>query len=269
MANEAERQRWSDPGQVANWHKRERFTSRVTPYVLAAAHPQPGERVLEIGPGTGTLGLEVARIIGPHGRLTGADISEGMARLAAQRARETGAKNATFTVADVQTASPPGGPFDLVVAQFSLMFFDEPLAAFTNIRRQLKPGGRIAFACWQEARRNLWHAGAPLAPFVPRPAPPPPGKTRTGPFSLGDPLATRKLLAAAGFVAIHRARRSLVVNVPADSIADEQQIHFMGIPEELHAAAREAYARHYAQFRRPDGLSRFELHFQVFTARNP
>lgn len=268
MPNEIERRRWNDPGQVANWPKRERFTDRVTPYVVTAGDPQPGEHVLDIGAGGGKLSLAIASLVKPDGRVTGADISQGMVDLATARAAEAKLPNATFSVVDVQSETPPGGPFDLAVSQFGVMFFDEPLVAFTNIRSQLKPGGRFAFACWQDARRNIWHAGAPLAPFVPRPAPLPPGKSRTGPFSLGDAHLTRALLVRAGFVRVERIKRSLVVIVPADSVADEQQILSMGVPPEHHQAARDAYARHYAQFLRGDGLSRFELHFQVFTARN-
>lgn len=269
MANEIERKRWNDPEQVANWHKRERFTDRVTPYVVAAAQPTPGERVLDIGAGGGKLTLAMAEAVGPKGSALGADISTGMVAWATGRAEEAGVANARFVVADVQSEDVPGGPFDVAVSQFGVMFFDEPVTAFSNIRRQLTPGGRLAIACWQSAKRNAWHAGTPLAPFVPRPAAAPPGKARTGPFSLGDAMATRRMLTEAGFTDIQRSPRSLAVVVPADSIADEQQILSMGIPPEQHDAARAAYSRHYAQFLRADGLSRFELHFQVFTARNP
>ncbi|MEO8541273.1 MAG: class I SAM-dependent methyltransferase [bacterium] len=267
MANEIERKRWNDERQVANWYKRERFTDRVTPHVVAALSPKAGERVLDIGAGGGKLSLAIAGLVGAKGHVTGADISAGMVEWATGRAKEVGTTNVSFLQADVQSEPVPGGPFDAATSQFGVMFFDEPTVAFTNIRKQLKPGGRIAFACWQPAARNTWNAGPVLAPFVPRPPAPPEGKSATGPFALGEPRATRALLTGAGFVDIQRVPKQLVVVTPGESIADEQQVVSMGVPTEQQDAARAAMAKHYARFLRSDGLSRFELNIQIFSAR--
>lgn len=268
MANEIERRRWNDEQQVKSWPKRERFTDRVVPNVVAALNPTPGEHVLDIGSGGGKLCLAIGARVGTKGKAVGADISSGMVAMATERATAANASNVTFLVADVQTETVPGGPFDAATSQFGVMFFDEPITAFTNIRRQLKPGGRIAFACWQSAARNTWHSGTVLARFVAPPPELPPGKSRSGPFSLGDPRKTRKLLSDAGFVGITRTSRRVVVVVPEDSIFDEQQMTGVNLLPERQAEARAALASHFAQFRRPDGLSRFELNFQIFTARN-
>lgn len=269
MANEVERRRWNDANQVAGWHKRERFTDRITPYVVAAASPRAGERVLDIGAGGGKLSLAIAPLVLPGGRVTGADISEGMVEWAMSRAAEVGAANASFTVADMQTETADGGPFDLVVSQFGVMFFDEPVTAFTNIRRQVKPGGRIAFACWQASVRNAWHTGKVLAGFAPPAAAPSPGKSPTGPFSLADPRATRRILRAAGFTEVERRARSLVVVTAEEAVRDPLQVTGLRLDAARQAEAEAAMERHFAHFRRADGLSRFELRFQVFTARNP
>lgn len=179
MANEFEYRRWNDEQMVAGWSKRERFTDRVVPHVVAAL--QPGERVLDVGSGGGKLSIAIGEAVGGRGKVTGADISAGMVAMATERATDANAKNVSFLRADVQSESVPGGPFDAMTSQFGVMFFDEPVAAFSNIRRQLKPGGRIAFACWQPMARNTWFPGPAIAPFVPPPPPPAPGKSPTAP----------------------------------------------------------------------------------------
>lgn len=269
MANDVERRRWNDANQVAGWHKRERFTDRVTPYIVAAAAPRAGERVLEIGPGGGKLSLAIAPFVAPKGRVIGADISQGMVDWANRRAAEARIANASFTVADMQTETVDGGPFDLVVSQFGVMFFEEPVAAFSNIRKQLKPGGRIAFACWQPGTKNAWHTGRVLSEFAPPAAQPAPGKSPTGPFSLGNPRTARALLREAGFSDIQRAARSIVVVTDEDSIRDPLQVAALRLEGPRLAAAEAAMERHFAGFRRGDGKSRFELRFQVFRANNP
>jgi SAM-dependent methyltransferase len=154
--------------------------------------------------------------------------------------------------------------FDAATSQFGVMFFDEPVAAFGNIREHLKPGGRIAFAFWQPAARNAWYPLPALAPFVPAPPPLAAGKSPTGPFALGDARRTREILSGAGFLNITRIAKRMVVAVPADAIADDAQI--LAVPDDKRDAARKAMTEHFDQFRRNDGLCRFELNYQIFRA---
>ncbi len=268
MANEIERRRWNDEQMVAGWPKRERFTDRVTRYVIGAAAPAPGERVLDIGSGGGKLSLAAAAVVGAGGRVVGADISRGMCALATSRAQAAGVSNVSFAAHDVQSETVPGGPFDVAMSQFGVMFFDEPVTAFTNIRRQLKPGGRIAFACWQPMAKNHWFLGPAVSAFVAPPPPPAPGKSPTGPFALGDPRRTREILRGAGFTSITRSGRGLIVHAPADSIGDASFLVLQGVPQARLAEAEKAMSAHVDRFMQPDGLCRFTLNFQVFTARN-
>ncbi|MBK6562472.1 class I SAM-dependent methyltransferase [Candidatus Amarobacter glycogenicus] len=270
MVNEAERNRWNDEITVANWPKRERFTDMVLPRVLAALQPAPGEVVLDIGAGGGKLSLAIGHHVSPGGKVVGADISTGMVKLATERSTEAKAKNVRFLVSDVQVESVPGGPFDAASSQFGVMFFDEPVTAFTNIRKQLKKGGRLAFACWQSPQKNTWFPGPSLAAFASTPQAPAPGKAPTGPFALADARRTRGILEQAGFVHIKRVPKRLALWAPTDAIADRFMFVLMGIPQSKEEEATAAMNRHFDKFeRRADGSCKFELNFQLFTARNP
>ncbi len=174
--------------------------------------------------------------------------------------------NVRFVVADVQEAEIPGAPFDVALSQFGVMFFDSPRTAFENIRRHLRQGGRFGFACWQVAENNRWHLSRALGPFLPAAPPPVPGAPATGPFSLGDPDHTRGILTKAGFHDISRTALELVADVGSDAIVDDEQLHFLGVTEDLLPAAREAVAKHLAQFERPDGRYDAPLAVQIFVA---
>jgi SAM-dependent methyltransferase len=142
-ANEFERRRWNDESWAALWPRRERLTDKVTEYLLAALALRAGERVLEVGSGGGKAALAAAEAVGGKGAVVGADLSAPLNRLAEQRVSEAGAGNVMFCLADVQTDTVEGGPFDAAMSQFGVMFFDEPIVAFSNIHAHLE-------ACWPD-----------------------------------------------------------------------------------------------------------------------
>jgi SAM-dependent methyltransferase len=267
VTSRPELRRWNDQHWASVWPRREQMTSAVTSYLLTHLAPVPGERILEVGPGAGSATLTLAaRLDG--GSVTGADISEPLIELARQRARAGAVANATFARADLQHERVPGAPFDAAVSQFGVMFFDEPERAFTNIRAQVVPGGRLAFACWQEVARNSWHTGAALAAFVPAPVAPEPGRSPTGPFTLGDPSRTLALLERAGWTEVTPHPYELTVSIGADVLLDSEHMKFQGVPEADLDRAREAARRALAPLERPDGRYDAPLAFQVFTARS-
>jgi SAM-dependent methyltransferase len=267
--NEAERQRWNDARWAAMWPKRERLTDAVTAYVLAAAALGPGERVLDVGSGGGKTAIAAAQAVGAGGAVVGADISVPLCALAAGRAAEAGVANVTFCTVDVQTDAVPDAPFDAAISQFGVMFFEEPVTAFANIRAHLVPGGRLVFACWQSPEQNPWLFASVIAGFVPPPPPPLPGKSPTGPFVLADPERTTGILRAAGFVEIRRTPYEITVEAPRDSVVDDDQLTFMGVPANQLAAAQAVLDTHMRQFVVTPELSRFSLAFQVFEASAP
>ncbi|HEX6681746.1 MAG TPA: methyltransferase domain-containing protein [Candidatus Limnocylindrales bacterium] len=145
--NDAQRDRWNgDSGHrwVAERRRHAGVRQNLMPHLWAAADIKPGERVLDVGCGCGENAAEAAR----RGAIvTGIDFSEPMLAAARDLTSEV-----TFVLGDAQTY--PLKDFDLIVSTFGVMFFDDPVAAFANLRSGLRPGGRLAFLCWQPQSRN-------------------------------------------------------------------------------------------------------------------
>ncbi|SDE17517.1 class I SAM-dependent methyltransferase [Glycomyces harbinensis] len=198
MANESMRQNWTDgaAGWVANEAVFDAVFAPVTAALLDAARPAPGRRVLDVGCGTGTL---LAKSAAAGAQVVGVDISEGMAAAARGRVPE-----ATVLVADAQTADllgqAPGAPFDLVVSRFGVMFFEDPQAAFANLRRAAAPGARLVFACWRSLEENpMFSLGSTVLAdrLDPKPESPAPGAP--GPTAFADRGRLDALLTGAGW----------------------------------------------------------------------
>jgi hypothetical protein len=146
------------------------------------------------------------------------------------------------------------------------MFFDQPVTAFANVRRQLAPAGRLGFACWQSIEKNPWFVGPAVAGYVPTPAPAAPGKSPTGPFSLSDPERVIEILTASGWSDVRHDPRELTVEIDREAIHDDGQLTFLGVPDVSLAKARHAVEEHLARLEGPDGRIRAPLAFQIFTA---
>jgi SAM-dependent methyltransferase len=166
----------------------------------------------------------------------------------------------------MQTDPVGGGPFDAALSQFGVMFFDEPVTAFLNIRAHLRPGGRVVFACWQGIEKNPWFPGSAIAALLPPPPVPLPGKSLAGPFAFADPAHTEAVLRAAGFVDVHRTAHELSIEAPHDAVVDDVQFELMDIPADEREAAKAVVGEHMRQFAVGAELSRFPLAFQLFDA---
>jgi SAM-dependent methyltransferase len=137
------------PGVSARSRQHERMdraVAEVTKALLELAAPQPGVRVLDIGCGSGTTTLELAARVGPDGHVLGADIAEQSVARARERIATAGLRHAEVIVADVSSQPFEPNSFDLSFSRFGVMFFSDPTTAFSNVRRAMKPGGRVALA---------------------------------------------------------------------------------------------------------------------------
>ncbi|MGC1214898.1 MAG: methyltransferase domain-containing protein [Micromonospora sp.] len=166
--------------------------------LLAAV--RPGDRVLDIGCGNGQLTRLAAARAGAR-EAVGVDLSAPMLDRARASAADEGVANVEFVRGDAQVHPFPPGAFDVALSRFGVMFFADPVAAFGNVGRALRPGGRLAFASLDDVRHgDLGRVLAALARHLP-----PPATDGTGvaePLSLADPSAVRTVLTAAGFIAV-------------------------------------------------------------------
>ncbi|GAA0905253.1 class I SAM-dependent methyltransferase [Pseudonocardia zijingensis] len=169
--------------------------ARYLPPFLDAVALEPSSQVLDVGCGNGITTREAAR---RAAHVTGVDLSTRMLDLARRRAAAEGLTNVSFVQADVQIADLGDARYDRVISRNGVMFFGDPVAAFANLARTLRPGGRLVLLVWQTMADNPWFTAFRDAIAVGRqlPVPPPDGP---GPFALGSPDRVRTLLTSAGF----------------------------------------------------------------------
>ena len=157
--NAAQSEHWNSD-EVRRWvTEQDRFDRMLAPFATALLEAAPlgaASRVLDVGCGTGLTTCEAARIA-TAGGARGLDISGQMVEAGRARAAAEGLVNVTFDVGDAQTERF-AAEVDVVISRFGVMFFDDPTAAFANIRTALAPSGRVAFVCWQSLSANPWMA---------------------------------------------------------------------------------------------------------------
>jgi ubiquinone/menaquinone biosynthesis C-methylase UbiE len=158
-----------------------------------------GDRVLDVGCGFGDTAIKLARIVGPKGEVLGIDCCDAFLAAAEADREQAGIDNLSFIRGDAEVALPEGA-FDFVFARFGTMFFANPVAGLRNMRRSLKPGGRMAHIVWRNPADNPWLSMAKdvVLDFLP----PPGDDARScgpGPFSMADEPTVRKMMEIAGY----------------------------------------------------------------------
>lgn len=179
----------------------DRFEGMIAPIgdaAIAAAGFAPGESVLDVGCGGGATSRVIARLVGPKGRVLGADISPALVEEARRRAAAEKQGNVEFRLVDAAKGALPAAAFDVLFSRFGVMFFEDPFAAFRNLRAAVRPGGRLAFACWAAPIENHWILSVigALARHVELT---PPAPRAPGPFAFAEADYVTEILGSAGF----------------------------------------------------------------------
>jgi len=185
-----------DPRSLAQaaWASvREPLDQQLSPLglrAMAALDPRPGERILDVGCGAGQTVVQLADAVGPGGEVFGIDIAPLLLSIARQRA--TCHPNVKFIEGDAQTYALLAERFDALYSRFGVMAFDDPVAAFRNLRSALKTGGRLAFVCWRSLAENELD-------LLPLRAAGLEAEIDATPFSFSDPTRIRDVLQASDF----------------------------------------------------------------------
>jgi SAM-dependent methyltransferase len=197
-ADQADEWDGADGAYWATYHEEyERLLGVFDATLVGAVGVQNSDRCLDLGCGTGatTRALAAAAV---DGSVLGVDLSGPM--LAIARAAAQGLRNVAFVQADAQVYAFEPASFDVAVSRMGSMFFGDPVAAFGNVCKALRPGGRLALTVWQEVAANVWITaiddalGEPPTEEAEEEA-----GYSPGPFSMADPAVCASFLQHAGF----------------------------------------------------------------------
>lgn len=250
----------------------DRLFAAVGDRLVEAGFPGTGGRVLDIGCGAGSTTLAMAWELGPQGGCLGVDISRPLIETAARRAADAGLAGARFVAADAQTHSFERAGFDAAISRFGVMFFEDPVAGFANIRRALRPGGTLAFAAWRSPAENPFmtaatRAAAALLPELPTPAADAPGQ-----FGLARAERISEVLDGAGWSQIEIRPLDVEACLGGEDLnryavrMGPVGLAMQTLDEAERAPIRDAVLRGFEPFVR-DGAAHFNLACWLVTAR--
>jgi SAM-dependent methyltransferase len=194
---------WNGPGGQ-HWADRQPtqdiVLAPVSDILIDRAKAKAGERIIDIGCGCGSTTIALAQKVGPTGHVVGVDISAPM--LARARQIAPVGLPAEFVLADATIYKFDPSGFDLLASRFGVMFFAEPAVSFANMRKALRPSGRLTFACWQDPRANPFFMAPLQAVYKHVPKLPQLGPEDPGPFSFASEARVNRILGEAGFTGI-------------------------------------------------------------------
>jgi SAM-dependent methyltransferase len=205
---------WNGPGGQ-RWANRQQaqdvVLAPIADLLIDRARPKAGERVIDVGCGSGATTIAFARKVAPSGHAFGVDISGPMLA----RARESAPKElpVEFVLADATVYPFDPQSFDLLASRFGVMFFADPALSFANMRKALRPSGRLAFACWREPRENPFFMAPLQAVYKHVPKLPPQGPEDPGPFAFASEARVHRILGEAGFTGIAMEPCNLALDV--------------------------------------------------------
>ncbi len=205
------RRQWTDADVVAAWGKwHDRFSAQTrfaTKVIVEAAQVEPGMEVLDLACGTGEPALALAKAVGPAGHVTLTDISPGMIEIAQANARKARLANLTARLADAEALPFADETFDVVTSRFGIMFCPDYGQALREVRRVLRPGGRVALIVWGPQDQALFRNTVGVLSRHVETAKPDPGAPT--PFVFAKPGTLSAALSQAGFREVHEANRTV------------------------------------------------------------
>jgi SAM-dependent methyltransferase len=234
-------QRWTDR-QAAQ----DVLLSPVAQLLIERIAPKAGDRIVDVGCGCGAISIALAGRVAPDGFVLGVDISAPMLERARQLAPK--ALPLDFVQADATVYPFEAGRFDLLVSRFGVMFFAEPAVSFANLRKALRPNGRVVFACWREPKDNPWMMAPLQAVYRHVPRLPQVGPEDPGPFAFASEARVTRILREAGYADIAMEASNLALDIAIgrglDAAADAaleigpSARALEGHPPEVRSAAR-------------------------------
>ena len=213
-----QRQEWDtvSSGWRAWWKAFEQSVQPLSDRLIALAHIEPGQRVLDIATGIGEPAVTAARRVGPAGRVVAIDQSPQMLAIARERVAELGLQNIEFRELDAERLDLLDGKFDAALCRLGLMLLPQLVSALELVRQHLVPGGRFAAAVWSTPQKApvLSLPSVVFRRYIEMPAPP---AGMPGPFSLSDRSALEQAFARAGFSEVHSELMELTLELPSAS----------------------------------------------------
>ena len=246
---------WDDHVDFVDDH-----SADATAALVERLAPAPGERVLELAAGPGSLGPMWARLVGPSGSVVLSDVAPGMVAVAERR--NAGEPNVTVDLVDASAIDRPDASFDVVACRMGLMFTPEPSAALAEIHRVLRPGGRVGAMTWGGMEHNPWMTCVGMAAMVHGLVSGGPPVGPGGIFSLSDPGQVRTLLEDAGFREVQVEEVDVSFRSPdvdshvrrVSSLAGPLAAAFAGASEEQLTAVHRTAAELAAPYTTDDGV---------------
>jgi len=179
--------------------------------------PRARERVVDLGCGLGDTTIELGKRVGPDGRAIGLDAASNFIATARKEASEASSRNVSFEVADIE-AAVPGGPYDLAFSRMGTMFFASPVIALRNVRKALRPDGRLCIVVWRKREANdcVHRAEVIVRELLGDPPKQDQVTCGPGPFSMASADLVGDQLVAAGYTDIAFERSDAAVEIGAD-----------------------------------------------------
>jgi len=261
-----ERVDWWSTGQA----RRQQTLGAVTEMMLDLAGIQSGSRVLDVAAGTGESTLMAAARVGSNGHVLAADVSNSMLNVAAEAARKAGLTNVETRVMNAENLALDTDWFDAVICRVALMLFPNPAKALTEMRRVVKPGGKVAVMVYAALEKNPYHGilhkTVRRLGNIPPPAPGEPWM-----YALGEPGALEEVYRRADFLNVSVRAVPIQRRLPSAAAAIENMRKGAGDTRELmnrlNEADRErAWTEITEQFKQFEGPNGFEIPGEVLIA---